>query len=153
MRAQRNNERLFLEAGVAKLKPLFTSHGFEYSSGDQAVSSGGPFATGFFRRDKLEIGLIVRDGNRLGCPNYSEGHGYASHGDVFWALGRAGEARLVPADFLFYKARDGGDSFDALQQDFEQVILPALQHSPDGFSAAIARAHRKFQNELRGKSG
>ena len=142
----------FLEAGVAKLEPLLTSFGFEYGSGDGAVSSGGPFATGFFRRGKLEIGLIVRNGDQLGCPSYSEGRGYASHTDIFWALGRAGEARLIPSDFLSYKASDGGDSFDALFADFEHVILPTLQESPDSFSAALARAHRKSQDELRGKS-
>jgi hypothetical protein len=145
------DSRRFLEAGVAKLQPLLTSLGFE-SGSDGGVSSGGPFATGYFRRGKLEIGLIVRNGDQLGCPNYSEGRGYASHTDMFWALGRAGEARLIPGDSLSYKASDGGDPFDALFADFEQVILPALQESPDTFSAALARAHKKFQDNLRGIS-
>ena len=149
---QKNAERLFLEAGVAKLQPLLAAHGFEYESGEQSVSSGGPFATGFFRREKLEIGLVVRDRNSLGCPNYSEGHGYVGHANLFWELGRAGEMKLVPDDFLSYKSKDGGDSFDALLADFEEVILPALKESQAYFSSALARAHKKFQDKLRGKA-
>ena len=152
MTPQETRERLSLNRGIAKLQPLLAEYGFQYEPGDQAVSSGGAFATGFFRRGKLEISLIVRFGDQLGGPNYSEGAGYAGHTDMFWALGRAGEATLVPSDSLSFKARDGGDAFEALLTDFETIILPALQESPNDFSAALARAHRKFQDKLRGKS-
>lgn len=140
----------FLEARVGKLRALFTLYGFEYGWGG-GVSSGGPFGTGYFRRGKLEISLIVR-GDQLGCPCYAEGKGGADHTNMFWALGRAGEAQLIPGEFISYKAKDGGDAFDALFADFEQVILPALQESPENFSAAIARARKKFLDELFEKS-
>lgn len=151
MKSQNNIECNYLEIGVAKLRPLLVADGFKYYSGDQAASSGGSFATGFFRKGNLEIGLIVRNRKQLGCPNYSEGHGYAGHTDLFSALGRQEEQNLVAGDYLSYQAKDGGDPFDALFTDFEQVILPALRKSPIDFSAAISRAHKMFQNSLRGK--
>ncbi len=160
MTSQNNAERLFLDKGIAKLQPLLTAHGFEWDSGVQAISSGGPFANGFFRKGKLEIGLVVRDKKHLGCPSYSEGYGYAGHEDLFWALGHEGEMRLVHdyvegkpsyAQSLHYKAKDGGDPFDAFLFDLEQVILPALKASQTEFSAALARAHKKFQKSLSGK--
>ena len=109
MTMRENVEQSFLETGVARLLPLMATRGFMYEGGEQAVSSGGPFATGFFRRGKLEIGLIIRNKNQFGCPNYSEGRGYAGHEDLFWALGHDRELNLIPGDFFSYKARKGGD--------------------------------------------
>jgi hypothetical protein len=147
-------ERTYLAVGIEKLETLLKEYGFDYYPGDQAVSSGGRFALGFFRRGNLEIGLIVRHQNELGCPNYSEGgEGYAGHDDLFWALGKEGESMLVPGQDLAYVARDGGDPFDALLSDLEHVILPAIQKSDADFSRARARAHKKFQDQLRGRSG
>ena len=141
-------ERANLKRGFERLQLLLGAHGFVYYPGDQSVSSGGPFATGHFRRGEFEIGLIVRNNDQLGCPNYSEGHGYAGHDDLFWALGRQGEAQLVPGEFVSYIAKDGGDSFTALEYDLKHVILPALERSPTEFSGAFARAHKKFQDSL-----
>jgi hypothetical protein len=146
------DESVFLSAGVERLRPLLEGVGFSYQPGDEAASSGGPFATGFFRRGDLEIGLIVRDRNRLGCPNYSVGHGYAGHADLLWALGRDGQGRLVEG-FTSYAATDGGDPFLAFEADLRDIILPALKESEVNFRRAVARAHRKFQDKLRGKSG
>ncbi|MFN8177509.1 MAG: hypothetical protein U0167_06265 [bacterium] len=117
------------------------------------MSSGGAFAAGWFRRGDLEIGLIVRDRCQLGCPNYSEGRGHAGHHDLFWALGRDGEARLVPGAFLSCASRDGGDPFLALETDLIDVILPALESSEPDFRNAIARAHERFETRLRERSG
>lgn len=145
----KSDERAFLDRGVRKLRALRKQHGFEYEPGEYSTARS--FATGFFRRGKLEIGLIVRSKDRLGCPNYSEGHGYAGHEDLFWALGQEGEAWLREGEFLSYHARDGGDPFRALKHDLEAVILPALEDSPKDFSKALARAHRKFQDSLSGR--
>jgi hypothetical protein len=93
------------------------------------------------------------DRDQLGCPNYSEGHGYAGHAGMFRELGKTGNERLIQGGRLSFRARDGGDPFDALLADFDEVILPALRQSPDKFSEALARDHRKFQDELGGVSG
>ena len=69
--------------------------------------------------------MIVHQRNQLVCPNYSEGYGYVGHDDLFWALDREAEARLVPGDFVMCTSRDGGDPFDALEADLRDVVLPA----------------------------
>ena len=139
-----------MRSGLEKIRPLLGLEGFRFEPGDEAASSGGAFATCVFRRGSLQVGLIVRNGNQLGCPNYSAGHGYAGHDDVIWALGRDGKAQLVLRG-RSYTAADGGDPFDALATDLRDVILPALRKSEAAFSAAIARAHRKFQKSLKGR--
>ena len=141
-------EREFLCAGIEKLRAVLEMVGFRYEPGDVGVSCGGAFAAGFFRRGDLEIGLIVRSRNELGTPNYTQGHGYASHEDLFRELGHDGEARLVPGDFPSHVARDGSDPFDALEGDLRNTILPALSASEVDFREAIARAHRKHMDEL-----
>lgn len=80
-------ERILLEDGLQAIRSLLESRGFKYSTGSEAVSSAGPFATGTFQRGSLQIGFIVRNGDALGCPNYTDGHGYVGHTDLAWALG------------------------------------------------------------------
>ena len=143
-------ELQFLKEGVARLLPLMEEHGFVFHPGPMGRSSGGPFATGFFRRNSLEIGLIVRDTRSLGCPSYSSGKGYAGHDDVIWALGRDGEGHLVEGEYLEYVDRKGGYAFDALEADLRCLILPALRESEGEFLDAIAAAHRLFQDILSG---
>lgn len=145
-----NSEREALRRGAQKLLPTLTAHGFQYTEGDQAVSSGGPFAVGVFRRGQLELGMIVRSGDRLGCPNYSVGQGYAGHGSLVWALREDGNERPVEDEHVHMKDRDGGDGFDALLQDLETIILPALRASEESFFAALDRASRKDLNPLLG---
>jgi hypothetical protein len=138
-----NHEQEALRRGVQRLTPTLTAHGFQYTDGDQAVSSGGPFAVGFFRRGPLELGLIIRSRDRLGCPNYSVGHGYAGHGSLVWALGADGTERLIEVEHVHMKDRDGGDGFDALLEDLETIILPTLCASEDRFRDALDCARRK----------
>jgi len=147
--ARSTPESTNLAVGVKKLRPLFAEHGFRYAPDHHGVSHGGQFATGVFRRGRLKIELIVRNRDELGCPNYTEGQGYVGHDDVFWALGREGEAQLVLGGWLSFRAKDGGDPFDALLVDLERVVLPALQRSQADFSAAIARAFRKSLDDDR----
>lgn len=132
-------ERAVLDAGAERLLASLSAHGLKYSRGDQGVSSGGPFAVGFFRRGALEIGLIIRSGNELGCPNYSAGRGYAGHGDLMYVLGVAGREELVEDSRWAFKERDGGDPFEALRHDLESILLPALASSETQFLAALGR--------------
>lgn len=141
-------ERTTLDAGIEILRPGLSTRGFQYSMGDQAFSSGGPFAVGFFRRGKLEIGLIVRNAIVLGCPNYSSGQGYAGHASLIWALGAEGKEQLVPDDWVSVKARDGGDPFEALRHDLDGIVLPALDESEAQFLASLRRAVDKARAKI-----
>jgi hypothetical protein len=145
-----SRESAFLNAGVAKLTPLLAEHGFTYKPGDTGSASGGPFATGTFWRGNLEIGLIVRSRNKLGCPSYSEGRGYAGHDDLLKVLGVANPA-LIPSEFPVFIAANKGDPFDALAVDLQRVLL-MLRNSEIDFRSAIAAAHQMFQDKLFGRS-
>lgn len=116
------------------------------------MSSGGSFAVGFFRRGPLEIGLIVRNRNELGCPNYFAGKGYAGHDDMIWALGADGKEQLVAGEWLSFQARSGGDAFDALRHDLENIILPALDDSEVQFLESLAHACERGAFELAQRS-
>jgi hypothetical protein len=142
-------ERRTLDAGVEKLRPSLNARGFEYSTGDHAVSSGGPFAVGFFRRGDIEIGLIVRSKTALGCPNYSAGHGYAGHEDLISALGADGRQDLVSGEWPSFQSRGGGDPFDALRHDLEHIILPAFDESEVRFRASLARACERARERFK----
>jgi hypothetical protein len=131
------------------IETLLIDRGFTKPAPEAGHSSGGAFQAATFRRGALEVGLVVRNGNALGCPNYSYGAGYVGHEDVIAALGRLGEERLVPGQYLAYKARDGGDPFDALYFDLREIILPVLDRSEDDFRLAIDKALRQLR-ERRG---
>ena len=138
-----------MEGGIELIQELLRSYGFErYPSDDDGVSSGGRYAACESRREDLALGLIVRHEGKLGCPNYSEGNGYAGHQEVIRHLGRAGSERLVAGEFLSFEDRLGGDPFDALMYDLEQVLLPILQASESEFRGAIRAAHLEFMRSL-----
>jgi len=145
-------ERRTLEDGIELIEGLLRSYGFErYPSDDDGVSSGGSFATCEFRRDDLEFGLIVRHQTKLGCPNYSEGKGYAGHQDMIRHLGKAGSERLVAGEFLSFEDRLGGNPFQALKYDLQEILLPTLQQAEAEFRAAIRKAHGERMRSLGAK--
>jgi hypothetical protein len=137
-----------LNAGLEKLRPLLSSDHFQLNHGNDGISSGGSFAVAFFRRGILEISLIVRNKTELGCPNYSEGNGYAGHNDLISALGHEGREQLVAGGGTSYVAKGGGDPFDALRSDLEQFVLPPFRASENGFNIALAQAVQKFHKKL-----
>ena len=141
-------ERTYFAAGVEKLRSALVTRGFVSESEAPAVSSAGIVAVGYFRKNDIEIGLIVRSESRLGCPNYTLGHGYAGHADLVWALGHAGQEQLVEGEWLAYVARSGGDPFGALRADLEHIVLPTLDRSEAEFRAAVAAAVQRAQSRL-----
>jgi hypothetical protein len=151
--AEQSPEFITLNDGIAKLMPLLSTHGFSRESPDLGSSSAGRFAAVTLKRDNLEIGLIVRFGTKLGCPNYTLGNGYAGHARVMMELNPECQPKLVPDDSISYCAVDGSDPFDALKFDLETYLLPILSNDSDGLNAAVARAATAFQRELKGNGG
>jgi hypothetical protein len=142
------SESAFLTAGVNALRALLEPRSFCFQADTSATSSRGSFAAGYFRRPDLEIGLIVRNGSQLGCPNYSAGRGFAGHGDLVAALGAAGREKLIEGPHLEFVSRNGGPAFDAFHADLETFILPALDRSTEEFHASLAAAVRTGQARL-----
>ena len=68
-----SSEQQTLRDGVQRVEEVLRPHGFTHTLKEPGVSSGGPFAVAEFRRGPLEIGLIVRNRDQFGCPNYSVG--------------------------------------------------------------------------------
>jgi len=128
-----------LNAVIASIWPLLEPRGFHFTR-DDGTASNGTFANVTFRRADFEFGLIVRHGDKLGCPNYSYGGGYVGHDDVIRQLGRSGDEALIPNDSTEYRARNGGNAIDALRADLERFILPALDTSEHDFADTIHRA-------------
>jgi hypothetical protein len=145
-----NDSQSTLERTAADLAPVLEPHGFEFGLGDTGVSSGGEFATGFFSRPPIRIGLVVR-GKTLGLPNYEYGEVISGHDDLVRALGRGDEARLRwDSQQRRLVASDGADVVSALVSDLEKIIMPSLERSPDDFRIAVNAAHAAFQLRLRG---
>ncbi len=130
-----SREQIELQTGVDRLDRVLRPLGFEYG-----VSSGGPFAVATFRRGSLEIGVIVRNGSQLGCPNYSVGNGYAGHQDLIAELGHGSEELLIPGPHLSYIGKSNLDAFEALGRDLEAYVVPALVKSEHAFEDAVRRA-------------
>lgn len=145
-------ERETLERGISLIDELLLAHGFKRYSGDHdGVSSGGRFATCEYRRRDLRLELVVRSKTGLGCPNYSEGNGYAGHSDVIKHLGCSGVERLIGEEYGRFRDRHGGDPFDAFKHDLERILLPALKASKSAFRDAIRKTQEEFMGSLRGE--
>jgi hypothetical protein len=137
---------------VGRLRSLVEPLGFTFAYGDEAVSSGGPYATGSFSRTPFHLELIVR-GDRLGLPNYrwDPARWTAGHDDLVRALGCHDEAHLLWDQSAFeVVARNGEAAVDALIADLAGIILPVLQTRPNEVREAISTAHAAFQRRLRG---
>ena len=141
-----------LDGIAGRLRSLLEPLGFTFDHGDQAVSSGGPFATGFFSRGPFHIELIVRD-DRLGLPNYRWDPALwtAGHYDLVDALGRHDDAHLLWDQSAFQIiGRNGEAAVDALIADLADVVLPVLETRPDALREAMVTAHTAFQRRLGG---
>ena len=143
-----SRKQIKLQTGVDRLDRVLRPVGFNHTLGSPGSSPGGPFAVATFRRGSLEIGVIVRNGDQLGCPNYSVGEGYAGHQDLIAELGHGGEELLVAGPHLSYVGKNSLDAFDALGRDLEAYVIPALGKSEHAFKDALRRAVAAAQKRL-----
>ena len=72
-----------LDRFVSLVKPELEKLGFVYKDGGDAASSGGPFANGFFKSEKYNIGIVYRRDQGLGCIIYETNYTNLGHYSVF----------------------------------------------------------------------
>jgi hypothetical protein len=106
-----------LTAGIEILAPLMVSHGFVYFQTAAGVGSGGPFASGEFRRSDRRLELHFR--YSLGLVTYHLGSAALSHEEYMWSVLGRRHASHYP-----------GFSRDALG-GFRHLLLDLEQYSSD----------------------
>jgi hypothetical protein len=105
--------------------------GFTFVYEGNSISSGGPFATGFFSDDKLKIGLIFR-GNEFGQVIYETSYSNISHDMIMEFLGKSKEQKLFDymgksIDFERNINCNGFNKIgEAFLNDFSNTIWPYI---------------------------
>jgi hypothetical protein len=135
-----------LRGTAADLRSLLEPLGFEFHF-DQAVRGHQAFATGFFVRGDLKIGLIYRDttsGITLGSVNYENDTTNVSHDQLMSWLGVVARQRLRYNEATSASvAADGGSVIDALRADL--VTLSSVLSDEVMLGQAIGEARRKAE--------
>ena len=134
-----------LERFVGLIAPTLGEYGFTFQNDENAISSGGEFANGFFVSDKYKIGVVFR-GNRLGAIIYETDYSNIHHDGLFEGLDRSGENRLKydSANFKAFTV-DGTELHQAFINDFEDVIHPYLSNTPiEDINKLIKKQRKKM---------
>jgi hypothetical protein len=101
-----------LTAGAHLLEPIVVPHGFVFDLQNEGLSSGGPFASGVFRRANRSLELHFR--YSLGFVSYRVGALMISHTDYARAVRATGV--LEPSSYPGF-SRDPLDGFRHLALD------------------------------------
>ena len=152
MSKQAENAREALDAVVQDLTPIFSKLGYQWVSGMEGTSSGGPFANGHFVGPAGCIGLIWRIGSGLGGVSYGPrpNEFQCSHEDVMRHLGVEADAH-----FFFDKtkwapvARKGNSLISALAHDIELYSSQVLTAPPSILEWITRSSQERFFQELR----
>jgi hypothetical protein len=116
-----------LRAVADRLDPILSPLGFTFSMGQAGSSSGGAFASGFYSRGGIRIGLIYRASSGLGSVIYENSQSNVSHDDLMTRLGHVDDYKLAfDADRFASHSKDGGDIVDALAYDLQNFALKVL---------------------------
>jgi hypothetical protein len=142
---QEPHERLL--AIVARLNPILNPQGFLFRIEHNGVSSGGPFANGFYERHPIKIGLIVRR-EILGMPTYDFDEHICAHDELIKTFGRGNESKLRGMKYPGVETTDGSDVVDALVADIQNIILPVILRHPDAYAVAVTSLHQKFLESM-----
>jgi hypothetical protein len=141
---------LSLQDIVLRLNPVLNPYGFVFELEGSGFSSLGPFASGFYKRPPLQIGLIYR--SAIGSVNYSWEEFKMSHTDYMAYLGRADDCRLIyNKDWFESLARDGGDPVTALIYDLEHFAKAMLEGNTEEFAHIAKMAHETRLKKLYGE--
>lgn len=121
---EKSTSREYLDNLVAFLMPAMAAHNFEFTSGQNAYSSGGPFANGFFVNKKARIGIIFRN-YKLGLINYESTDAILSHDMLLNALNKTALQKLYYNSESSYSYGLGDLTVEhAFLQDLQNIILP-----------------------------
>jgi hypothetical protein len=139
-----------LLAYVERLDPVLHPHGFTFKLEQDGVSSGGPFASGFFRNDWLGIGMIVRY-NGLGAIIYETPEADASHDSVIKLLGETQNQKVFfDMKKMVSHTIDNQDLLTAVVYDIKHIIGPMLADRTK-FEDTIYLAHQETLKRMLGK--
>jgi hypothetical protein len=151
MKAERRQESLEgLQNIVLKLDPVLNPYGFVFELESNGFSSLGFFASGYYKRLPIQIGLIYR--HCLGSVNYEWDEFNMSHTDYMEYLGHAHDCKLIYNEGGFESvARDGGSPTIALIYDLEHFAKAMLEGDVDGFAHIVKTAYETRLKELYGE--
>jgi len=143
------NESLqHLQNIVLRLDPILNPYGFVFELEGKGFSSLGLFASGFYRRGPLKIGLVYR--SCFGSVNYSWDKFNMSHSDYMEHLGYIDNCKLIYDEDSFESiARDGGDAITTLIYDLEQFAKPMLEGNTDEFVRITKTVHETRLKRLK----
>ena len=122
-----------LRIGARELAPFLEPHGFEFVQTNAGPSSGGPFASGKYRRGDRRLALHVR--GSLGLVTYHVGGSQLTHTD----LTRAVRAVAGPNAFPEYPgfSDDPLDGFRHLGKDIRRFAQAFTTETNEDFAALV----------------
>lgn len=136
-----------LRNAAAELRPLLEPLGFEFEI-EQSAQGHLPFASGFFVRGEIKIGLIYRVDHKLGAVIYENSATNTSHDELLSLLGLSSEQHLrYDERSSESKAVEGDDPLAALRADLS--MLAALLNDQALLSRSILAARTKGDQEWR----
>jgi F0F1-type ATP synthase assembly protein I len=141
----------YLIEGNQRLDPILSPLGYVFEISENGISSGGPFAAGFYKNGNKKIGLIYRSISGLGSVVYEDDQNGASHRDLMGYLVKddASKLKLDPQGFSAYSS-DGGDVFAALADDIQNFGLEFLSSSEDQFKKTlkVIKSHNRVPDSV-----
>ena len=127
-----------LLAGVEKVGPILNPIGFMFEISGVGVSSGGPFASGFYSKGEKGIGLIYRSGPGLGAVIYEYDQLGILHTDLMKHLGKSDVSMLKYSARKFASfSREKENVFEALAYDIQNFALEFLNSNDAEFKSII----------------
>jgi hypothetical protein len=124
-----------------RLAPILSPLGFTFSIEQLAASSGGDFASGFYSRDDIRIGLIYRASSGLGEVIYENSQASVSHTEMMEQLGHIDDNKLgYDKDRFASYAKVGGDPVEALANDLEKYVLKVFVRNKARFDQIVKDA-------------
>lgn len=129
-----------LRTTAAELDSLLGPLGFRFHF-EHAGKAHQPFASGFFVREDIKVGLIYRVSHKFGAVIYANNETNVSHDDLMSWLGLATTQRLRYVESAMQSvAADCGNATDALRADLE-TLRPILRDEKT-LRRAIGEARR-----------
>ena len=141
-------EQTELERIAKRLAPTLEPVGFAFRHDKRGVSSGGPFASGYYVRGPLSLGLIVR--RRLGMVTYEANERSIGHDDLMIVLGHENDSEFMFSQTAMEAVgRSGQDPVSALLHDLDRYVRPLLEADDSVLIGLIDAGHRERMRRFR----